>query len=263
MDLENKKHQEGSIKIETPVKLEKESSLEEQKSNLKTEMNDSVKEFKARDGEVRKIEGSVNVSNVDEVRKIKEELALEENLKDLDAQAENLKQQIENDIEQKSVIMPGVEKVFELNPELEVVGSKEQYSEYLETIFPDTQLKEILYHGTTELESLKGKGFLKERLTRSPGFNFIHDYDKAEGIALAQWELTGREGVVPVVLNAKNIQINDWDESATQEKKGDIDALIVKNTPEKSDYYVVFEPSQIHILGSKTDIESFKAFVAK
>ena len=166
-------------------------------------------------------------------------------------------------LEQKESPTAGVENVFKNNPELAIIGTPEEYSNYLKTIFPNSKLNQIFYHGTTDVDSLKKEGFLKERLVRSQGFNFIHDYEKAEGIALAQWELTGKEGVVSVVLNSNNIQTNNWNESATQEKQDDVDTLIVKNTPENSDYYVVFEPSQVHALGSDTDKEAFKSFVLK
>ena len=37
----------------------------------------------------------------------------------------------------KSIIKPGVSELFESNPELANIGTQEQYSQYLDTIFPD------------------------------------------------------------------------------------------------------------------------------
>lgn len=45
-------------------------------------------------------------------------------------------------------IKEGVDFVFEQNPELAKIGTEQQYSKYLETIFPESKLKNIAYHGT-------------------------------------------------------------------------------------------------------------------
>ncbi len=53
----------------------------------------------------------------------------------------------ENRVE-KPNIREGVDFVFEQNPELVQIGTKEQYSEYLDTIFPESKIKDIVYHGS-------------------------------------------------------------------------------------------------------------------
>lgn len=45
-------------------------------------------------------------------------------------------------------VKDGVNFVFEQNPELVRIGTKEQYSEYLNTIFPESNIKDIVYHTT-------------------------------------------------------------------------------------------------------------------
>ena len=45
-------------------------------------------------------------------------------------------------------ILKGVDFVFEQNPNLSSIGTPEQYSEYLETIFPDSKVKDIVWHGS-------------------------------------------------------------------------------------------------------------------
>jgi hypothetical protein len=79
--------------------------------------------------------------------------------------------------------------------------------------------------------------------------------------------------VYSIILNSTDLkEFNDegkkWREESYvqriqqtfQEKK---DGLVIKNTydPLLNDVYVVFEPEQIHILGSQKDIEGFKSFV--
>jgi hypothetical protein len=44
--------------------------------------------------------------------------------------------------------MEGIDYVFSQSPELASVGSKAQYLQYLSTIFPNSKVKDIVYHGT-------------------------------------------------------------------------------------------------------------------
>ena len=49
----------------------------------------------------------------------------------------------------RGVVKTGVSEVFTATPELSQIGSQEQYSAYLNTIFPDSTDKDIFHHGTT------------------------------------------------------------------------------------------------------------------
>ena len=55
--------------------------------------------------------------------------------------------QRENKIE-KHYIKEGVDFAFKQTPELSNIGTMEQYSEYLDTIFPESKVKDIVYHRT-------------------------------------------------------------------------------------------------------------------
>jgi hypothetical protein len=57
-------------------------------------------------------------------------------------------EQKENKIERLK-IKEGVDFIFEQNPELKQIGTKEQYLEYLDSVFPESKLKDIVYHGTS------------------------------------------------------------------------------------------------------------------
>lgn len=46
-------------------------------------------------------------------------------------------------------IKDGVDFVFEQNPELTKIGTRQQYSKYLDTIFPNSKLRQIYRHGTS------------------------------------------------------------------------------------------------------------------
>lgn len=67
----------------------------------------------------------------------------------------------------KPEVKEGVDFVFEKNSELFNIGSKEEYSEYLKTIFPDSKVQDIVYHGSSEinLEKFNLKDFTRTSLT--------------------------------------------------------------------------------------------------
>ena len=48
---------------------------------------------------------------------------------------------------QNNTIKDGVTSVFEENPELSNIGTQEEYSQYLDTIFPDSEVNDIVYRG--------------------------------------------------------------------------------------------------------------------
>jgi hypothetical protein len=62
---------------------------------------------------------------------------------------------------EKPQIKEGIDFVFEQNPELAKIGTKEQYSEYLDSVFPNSKLKGIVYHGTSvdSYNSILKEGF--------------------------------------------------------------------------------------------------------
>ena len=45
-------------------------------------------------------------------------------------------------------IKQGVRDIFSSNKQLALIGDEYQYSRYLDTIFPNRKIKEILWHGT-------------------------------------------------------------------------------------------------------------------
>ena len=60
------------------------------------------------------------------------------------------------------LVKDGVDFVFEQNPELSTIGNQQQYSQYLETIFPNSKVKDIVYHGSPNIfdefsDEFKGK----------------------------------------------------------------------------------------------------------
>lgn len=76
--------------------------------------------------------------------------------------------------EQKEKTPPvrdGVSFVFEQHPELAHIGTPEQYSAYLDTIFPESKVRDIVYHGTRNNFDEFDKEFLGQNTGSPSAFN--------------------------------------------------------------------------------------------
>jgi len=165
-----------------------------------------------------------------------------------------------------------INRVFEQNPDLSKLGTKTQYYKYLQTIFPESKVKDIVYHRSSEkidvFDKTKTKEINGNRFYFSP-FN------------------TGRYGqhVTRAVLNIKNLAvpyndefIKDVNKKHPEYTKGKskyfyLPAQIYVHARKygydgvfsfegtNDDEYIVYEPEQIHILGSKKDLKGFQKFV--
>jgi hypothetical protein len=128
------------------------------------------------------------------------------------------------------------------------------YSQYLDTIFPDSQVKDIVYHGTRKYDVLgkekpKFDKFDKSFIGKGQG---LRSDDMAKGFYFGSYKIADRVGtrIIPAILNIEEENI-----TTVRRNTEDFDT--------KGDVFLVFEPEQIHILGNKQDIEGFKEFVEK
>lgn len=177
-----------------------------------------------------------------------------------------------------------IDLIYDDNPELSSIGSKEQYGEYLSTIFPNSETQNIYYHGgkkgidkfmsprdpnfvknkgvhsgtkdygiyfTADKSSAKrySKGYKKsDRHVYSVLLNTENPYRTNKFFALTIRRLFGSKVLDPRSILEKdfNTTLKGYDSVIWHGEKGEI---------------VVFDPSQVHILGSKSDIEGFKDYV--
>ena len=192
-------------------------------------------------------------------------------------------------------IKEGVDFVFEQNPELSKIGTEQQYSKYLETIFPDSKIKDIVYHGSPDknIESMlspKDEGYKKQKTTTTgvAGIYFTDKIDEAKKYigGFNGEENSSNEGkVYPVILNitkpiivantvldglsdgfGKTFIWNVQEGSLDGLKKAGIDGMIAGEYMIRTEGHkelVVFNKEDAHILGSNQDIEKFKEFVSK
>ena len=165
-------------------------------------------------------------------------------------------------------IKNGVNSLFKKFTEMENIGTPEQYSQYLDTIFPNSKVKDIIYHSSPI-------SFTKFKDPSSSGFSHIWFSEKP---------LDNQFGtnVYYVVVNLQNplIQSNqDYDKELktfesplnpdwinNYHKTGELpkfkyDGTIRSSSVDKGKSITVRKPEQIHILGSKEDIEAFTQFV--
>ena len=161
----------------------------------------------------------------------------------------------------------GVQEVFKINPELSSIGTPEQYSEYIESVFPDSSVKDIVYHVNrdTKVSPQDGKAF----------------YTTSQGSWVIELEeMKGKRK--PILIDIKNPTIVDPYYEFTDRAKmfrdngmGDsyvtpdemrqpgTDAVIGRDSGQSGseNSYIVYQSKQVHQLGTEEDAESFKKFV--
>jgi hypothetical protein len=146
-----------------------------------------------------------------------------------------------------------------------------RYSEYLDSIFPESKVKDILKHTTpSTIDKFKtGEGRLGKGIyLASPDYKM---YDKAgSNVYRAVVNVSNLKrydvGQFNITAN-KNFPTQDEYSKEPQKKLQEkdmtegIDAYV--STANTGTEYNIFEPDQIHILGTQKDIEGFKNYVAK
>jgi len=185
--------------------------------------------------------------------------------------------------------LEGARFAYESTPALQQYGTQEEYNDYIARVSlgilknPSSgeynytsKVKDIVYHGTRSVFEKFDKAFIGKTLMNFGfnGYGFYFDRYQKNAIQFMKvyrdWETKTK--VVSALLNIKNPQLNE-DFAMTSESNDKQTAINYTNKlknegkdgvlTEKHEEYVVFEPEQIHILGSKQDIEGFKEFVDK
>ena len=145
--------------------------------------------------------------------------------------------------------MEDIDYVFSQSPELASIGTKAQYLQYLSTIFKTSKVKDIVYHGTVAEFDKFDKDFINKDGVNSFGDKFY--FLPKEMLHM----IFKNQRVVPAILNMPTY--TDFFEQGTYETLDNIRRF----EEGKLEELAVNEPEQIHILGSKQDIEGFKEFV--
>lgn len=218
----------------------------------------------------------------------------------------------------KTTVKEGVFELFNENPELANIGTPGQYSQYLDTIFPESKVKNIVYRGKTEnqtnkkskelgifftddknasnIYAIKYKGdefddSIIQGIVNKFGLNPTIEQIKSEiaffeemGATKEQIEKDAKEfqkyilnnkGIseqaILNIKNPKNLTVKDWFDNYDNSSglRENADGLLLKGGKQSDNriydagenQIVVFEPEQIHILGSKQDVKGFKNYI--
>lgn len=148
-----------------------------------------------------------------------------------------------------SEIKEGIDFVFSENPELANIGTKQEYSNYVATIFPESKVQDIVYH-KTDAKFEKFNKAIKLEGYDQPVISFI---DKNN---LFRIDNFGNK-TYSVILNSINPLITSTNYDELEKGQLNNNDSVIANGGE----YGVFEPEQIHILGNQQDIQQFKEFV--
>ena len=167
--------------------------------------------------------------------------------------------------------------VYKNSSELSAIGTEEEYSDYLNTIFPNSEVKEIVYHSTNakEIEGDKlrpskegvyGEGIYvqtKQEFGSSFGSNtlsIVIDTKKP----FPFYESNNKPTELWRTIRDKHALTKKfyWADTAKEEFRDNIIKMgydsIMTEEGGNNKYYILFTPEQTHILGSKQDIEDFK-----
>jgi len=162
----------------------------------------------------------------------------------------------------------GVNLVYQQHPELDNIGTPEQYIKYLSTIFPNSKTKNIFYHSSpNKIENFRDSLF-GTYFSYSP---IQGTYGNIINCALLNVEnplIKPKPEDSSEVKQIYNKEYRNYNNPSSFSPEGigtyKYDASIESSTVTKEGVQIrVRTPEQIHILGSKQDIEGFKNFIKK
>ena len=146
---------------------------------------------------------------------------------------------------------------YEITPE-QKQQALQLYSQYLDTVFPDSKVKDIVYHGTDRTFEQFSKDAEKATIS-DQGMFFAPTKNQARNSG---------KNIIKAVINSNPLISDDRIERISKKKKQELldqgytgYVYSYNKTISSADDIVVFEPEQIHILGNKQDIDGFKEFV--
>jgi len=162
-------------------------------------------------------------------------------------------------------------EIFKDIPEIAILFNNDQelYQKYLDSIFPKSKIKDIFWHATNtkDLHFVKDntEGYFAKEKKGTPNAIFFSK-DKAP-----KESVFSRLYTLGVVLNIQNPYIRDdkgdrdsypegYKQTINNAEENGYDGVCILNTFDNftTDVFIVFDSQQIHILGSKQDIQKAK-----
>jgi hypothetical protein len=159
-------------------------------------------------------------------------------------------------------------------------GNIQDYIEYLNTIFPNSKVKEIVYHGGTLNPDDRGKDSFTGEFGGKHGIYFTGSKSRAKRyLKGGNNDYKSRSQIYFALLNIERpLDKKIWtkwkfgadsitDKGLEQMKENNSDGIIVTDFLSKftqyNTQYVVLDMNQVYILGSNKDIEGFKKYMNK
>jgi len=177
------------------------------------------------------------------------------------------------ELQSDNTVSPGVSEVFKMAPELANIGTPEQYSQYLNTIFPNSLIKDIVFHGTgygEKITSLRNRSYFSTLDTASEyaAWDESNRIEYAFSQGLPESEIKAKAQLVPALINLVNPKrLDGVNYKETEKDYPGHDGIYSENTVDPLTgnelQIVVFDSKNTHVLGSPQDIEGFKKFVGE
>jgi antitoxin component YwqK of YwqJK toxin-antitoxin module len=163
-----------------------------------------------------------------------------------------------------------IEFIFKNNTELANIGNMEQYSKYLNTIFPNSKVKGVYYHASrskfSQFNDPSGSGLSHIWFSEEPliGVYGNEIYSVLLDIKNPLSEFEQSNDYHKELKAYENPTNPDWGNNyhiTGELPKFKYDATIRVSTVDNGKSITVRSPKQIHILGDEQDIEGFKKYV--
>ena len=174
-----------------------------------------------------------------------------------------------------------VTSIFNTYNMLSKYGSLNSYIEYLKSIFPNSKVSEIVYHGGTLDPIDRGKDSFTGEYGGKHGIYFTGSERRAKSyLRVGGDEYKSKGKVYFALLNIQRpLDKKIWskwkfgadtitDEGLKQMRETNSDGIIVTDLFSKytnikyNTQYVVLDMNQVHILGSPADIDGFKKYMS-
>jgi len=170
--------------------------------------------------------------------------------------------------------------IFDSFNVLSKYGNIQDYMEYLNTIFPNSKVKEIVYHGGTLNPDDRGKDSFTGEFGGKHGIYFTGSKSRAKSyLKSGNNDYRSKSQIYFSLLNIERpLDKKIWtkwkfgadtitDKGLEQMKENNSDGIIVTDFLSKftqyNTQYVVLNINQVYILGSNKDIEGFKKYMNK
>ena len=143
------------------------------------------------------------------------------------------------------------------------------YAEYLKTIFPESKVQDVVWHGTPQNTNFDkfipiSKDEFGAEIKNAPVY-FTNSIFYAKGFAENEKEYKKIENsipsVVPALINIK--EFTPFNKPITRKGNPSFKFATEYNKEDLEWTQYTTSPDDVHILGSKSDIEKFKEFVSK